>query len=1139
MKIFPLDKEFREQALDPEISCIVQAPAGSGKTELLTQRYLRLLSLVQNPEEILAITFTRKAAAEMRNRIISSLQKAESEPKPENEPHLAMTWELASKALEKNHESGWGILENPSRLKIRTIDSFCLYLTGRMPLLSGMGVTPEVANDPDELYEEAARNTLLQLKSGTKWYKDLSTVLLHLDNDWNRTMNFIMDMLKLREHWLRLVGDISADSELKFSLEKNLSFEVQRRLKRLRKAFTDNLNQHQLQLIFESARYASDYLLKNNKDSKVTTLDKLSSLPGSAPEDLDLWLGLKDLLMTTKNEFRKKVNKSSGFPPDSDFKSPEQKKFAKKIKTDFHSLLENLKDEEVLKQSLAEIADLPETFYSEESWQVLSALVRILKMAAAQLHLAMQKHKKVDYSEISRAALNALGTPDSPSDLLMRLDYQIKHILFDEFQDTSITQQQMLTMLTSGWEKGDGRTLFVVGDPMQSIYGFRDADVGVFINTRQSGIGDVQLKPLNLSVNFRSQKGIVDWVNQIFPNVFQDVEDYVSGSVIYSTMHSSSSKSGQVRIHPFIDPGPADEANEVVKIIEERTSEHPDDSIAVLVRTRTHLQEILKKLQQSRIRYQAVEIEPLKEKQIVMDLLSLTRALLLPHDTLSWLSILRAPWTGLDLKDLTIISEFSDDMPFPQKISNPEQIKGLSSQGLNRLKKFSRIIVPAWENRQRRPLFRLVEGIWMALGGPACARNRQEIKNAQSYLEHLEKFQQNNTIENLPAFEKSLQTLFSKADPEADSLLQVMTIHKAKGLEFDTVIIPGLEKPPRPSDKLLLQFMETPSENHEQLSRLYLAPIAKIGDNHHPTYKFIEKLKNEKEKNEIGRLLYVAVTRAKKRLHLLASAQSSQQENCQTPFKSPKKNSLIEAMWDQVVAEFESCDQVQANIPNDQEKPLEIKNNILVRLDSSWTLPELKGCDLLIPEQDETTDFEEPVTYHWAGDTIRHIGTKVHDLLKTIAQDGLDKWSSEKLNATSQKIRNDLSSMGVSLRDLSFASAKVIDAVTNTINDPQGRWILDRHSAEACEYALSALIDGQITNVVIDRTFIDENKVRWIIDYKTSTHAGGSLEEFIDREVDRYQGQLRRYMQIISLMDQRKVKAGLYFPLLKIWRNIE
>lgn len=1139
MNIFPLDKEFREQALDPEISCIVQAPAGSGKTELLTQRYLRLLSLVQNPEEILAITFTRKAAAEMRNRIISSLHRAESEPKPESQPHLTRTWELASKALEKDHESGWGILENPSRLKIRTIDSFSLYLTGRMPLLSGMGVTPEVADNPDELYEEAARNTLLQLKSGTKWYKDLSTILLHLDNDWNRTMNFIMDMLKLREHWLRLVGNISADSELKFALEKYLTFEVQRRLKRLRQAFMDSLDEHQLQTIFESARYASDYLLKNNKGSRITALEKLGSLPGTLPADLDLWLGLKDLLMTTKNEFRKKVNKSSGFPPDSDFNSPEQKKFAKKNKAEFHSLLEDLKNKEGLKQSLGEIADLPETFYSEEAWQVLSALVRILKMAAAQLYLSMQKHKKVDYSEISRAALNALGSPDNPSDLLMRLDYQIKHILFDEFQDTSITQQQMLAMLTSGWEKDDGRTLFVVGDPMQSIYGFRDADVGVFINTRQSGIGDIQLKPLNLSVNFRSQKGIVDWVNQIFPHVFQDVEDYVSGSVIYSPMHSSSGKPGQVKIHPFIDPGPADEADEVVKIIKETKSEYPDDSIAVLVRTRTHLQEIIKKLQQSRIKYQAVEIEPLKEKQIVMDLLSLTRALLLPHDTLSWFSILRAPWTGLDLKDLTIISESNDDMPFPQKISNPEQIKRLSSQGLNRLNKFSQIIIPAWENRQRRPLFRLVEGIWIALGGPACARNRQEIENAQAYLEHLEKFQQNNTIENLPAFEKSLQTLFSKADPEADSLLQVMTIHKAKGLEFDTVIIPGLEKPPRPSDKLLLQFMETPSETRSQFSRLYLAPIAKVGDNHHPTYRFIEKIKNEKERNEIGRLLYVAVTRAKKRLHLLASAQRAQQENSQKSCKPPRKNSLLEAMWDQVETKFVNFNQVQANSSKSQEKAPEKKDNILVRLDSKWTLPELKRHDLLISGQSETADFEEPVTYHWAGDTIRHVGTKVHDLLRTIAQDGLDKWYSEKLNEISQEIRNDLSSMGVSFRDLSFASAKVIDAVTNTINDPQGRWILSRHAEEACEYALSALIDGQITNVVIDRTFIDQNQVRWIIDYKTSTHAGGGLEDFLKREVERYQSQLRRYMQIISLMDQRKVKAGLYFPLLKAWRSIE
>ena len=108
-----LDSENRRIALDPQQSFIVQAPAGSGKTELLTQRFLKLLTTVESPEQIIAITFTRKAAAEMKNRIIGRLKMA-TVPEPESE-HERVTWNLAREAMHANSKSGWKILENPDR----------------------------------------------------------------------------------------------------------------------------------------------------------------------------------------------------------------------------------------------------------------------------------------------------------------------------------------------------------------------------------------------------------------------------------------------------------------------------------------------------------------------------------------------------------------------------------------------------------------------------------------------------------------------------------------------------------------------------------------------------------------------------------------------------------------------------------------------------------------------------------------------------------------------------------------------------------------------------------------------------------------------------------------------------------------
>ena len=132
------DRKQRLQALDPTRSYIVQAPAGSGKTELLIQRFLTLLGQVEQPEAVVAITFTRKAAAEMRHRVIAALQSA-SGPQPDT-PHEKHTWKLAQAALAQNDERNWRLTEHPSRLRIQTIDSLCALLFGRCPGFRAWGL---------------------------------------------------------------------------------------------------------------------------------------------------------------------------------------------------------------------------------------------------------------------------------------------------------------------------------------------------------------------------------------------------------------------------------------------------------------------------------------------------------------------------------------------------------------------------------------------------------------------------------------------------------------------------------------------------------------------------------------------------------------------------------------------------------------------------------------------------------------------------------------------------------------------------------------------------------------------------------------------------------------------------------------
>src|SRR4029079_5189052 len=120
-----------------------------------------------------------------------------------------------------------------------------------------------------------------------------------------------------------------------------------------------------------------------------------------------------------------------------------------------------------------------------------------------------------------------------PTDLALALDYRIRHLLVDEFQDTSISQYELAARRPQGGEPGAGRTVFAVGDPMQSIYLFREAEVGLFLEARRSGIGSVELEALELSANFRSQAGIVEWVNETFSGVMPPREDAIAGAVAY------------------------------------------------------------------------------------------------------------------------------------------------------------------------------------------------------------------------------------------------------------------------------------------------------------------------------------------------------------------------------------------------------------------------------------------------------------------------------------------------------------------------------------------------------------------------------------------------------------------------------
>ncbi|HSX85466.1 MAG TPA: UvrD-helicase domain-containing protein, partial [Cellvibrio sp.] len=667
----PMDQHVRIEALDPQTSFAVSAPAGSGKTGLLTQRVLTLLAYCDEPEEVLAITFTRKAAGEMQDRIMHALWQAADQPEPQD-PHAQRTWQLAQRVLQRDRELQWNLLQSPQRLRVQTIDSLCRSITKQLPLASGIGAQPDTLEDAEQAYRLAVRELFKLLEQDLPLRDDLTRLLRHLDNNLQAVEDLLISLLAKREQWLGVLLQ-ARHEDARVYLEQVLRDVVCEHLDLVEQA----LLIHSSELCSIADRAAINLQEESDRKNRIHELLGITSLPEAEPESLNQWLAIADLLLTNSGTWRARLTKAEGFPAGKE---------NAELKNRFSELIAAIADTAPeAEQLLQELRSLPSTRYADHQWQLLDSLTSILPILVAQLTIVFKQQSATDYTAISQAALLALGDENAPSDLALQLDYRIRHILVDEFQDTASPQLELLRKLTSGWQADDGRTLFIVGDGMQSCYGFRNANVGLFLDARQQGIGSVDLTALDLRVNFRSQAGVVHWVNTIFQNAFPPQDDISRGAVSYSPsdafkpsnvgdavnfyacIYSSETKSTEKNWGDRNNDSDDDEvssrtnaqqqeAEKVVELVQQARIDNPNGSVAILVRTRNHLARILPALTAAGLHYQATEIDRLASRMAIMDLLSLTRALLNPADRIAWLSVLRAPWCGLDNSDLHCIT---------------------------------------------------------------------------------------------------------------------------------------------------------------------------------------------------------------------------------------------------------------------------------------------------------------------------------------------------------------------------------------------------------------------------------------------------------------------------------------------------
>ena len=1088
------DETAREQATDPRESIVLQAPAGSGKTTVLTQRMLRLLAGVDDPQEILAITFTRRAAAEMRERVCKALNGETGEGALGQRLRT-----LAAAVLERSAARGWRLQEDPSRLRIQTIDAFNLSLANRLPLAARAGGPLTLGERPQALYRLAARETLLAAEQNAQLAQDADLWFERLDNRWGNLEGLLAQMLAERAHWLPHVLGHAPEG-----LGERVG-------QSLRRVVSDTLAA--ALRLFDGPQHAA-----------------LERLPGVGPlaaeaQTLPAWQRLTELLLTQKGEWRRTVNRKQG----AEYADP----IARAALLECIGALSDLAPARSL---LLEVAALPRPELAAADAAALAGLSRLLRVAAAELEVRFGLEGQVDYTRIAGAARAALSEEGEPSDLALRLGVRLRHILVDEFQDTSAQQTELIARLTAGWEPGDGRTLFVVGDPMQSIYMFREAEVGCFLAVRDRGIGSLALRPLRLLRNFRSVPALIHWTNQTFGALFPAADDLRASAVRFTPSvpgkpdaPGAGETGTPVELRLFACAGRAAESEALVERIVALKAADPNASIAVLVAARRHAENLIAELQGRSVEAVGVHLVPLAQVPVVRDLVALARALCHLGDRTSWLAVLRAPWCGVTLSTLTRLSRRHDaELPW-EAMRDPARVLECEPSERARLERVRAVLAEALAQRGLRPFADWLEETWLALGG-ADAYPREALRHARAFFEAVSERGADLEREGGAALDALLENLYAEPRARGAHPVQILTVHHAKGLEFDHVLIPGLDRRGNHDREPLLRWLDLPREQAGE-SDLLLAPAPPVGaEDPQSIGVFVKRLRERRGAHEQLRLLYVAATRARRSLHLYATLKPK--DNGEPP--RPERGTPLARLWPALGPGFLAS--LSASPAPAGPPAASAAAPAGVRLRGAWRPAQWPEPPALVRVPLAGQSIEAP-EFSWVQQTARHVGTVVHAALQSFAAcEALPQRPA--IESRTAAYRAQLRRLGVPESELDAATARVIGALSATVEDERGRWILARHREAFSERALMGLAEGRLRSVVIDRSFIDEQGARWVIDFKTSMHEGGSLEAFLAREVQRYRPQLALYAALAGGLGPEPVRAGLYFPLLGVFREV-
>jgi ATP-dependent helicase/nuclease subunit A len=1114
------DVEARERALDPQRSIILQAPAGSGKTTVLTQRFLRLLCTVEEPEQILAITFTTKAATEMRERIVRALRDEEGG----STDHGRRLRELADAARERSARLGWSLETQPTRLRIETIDAFNRALALQLPLGARGAGSLAIAEHPRALYREAARRTLLDAQAHPRFQSDAGLLFERLDNDFARFEDLLTLMLAVRAHWLphllrsarlrsatilETAASDDAGLDLRARVEESLGTIVAERLEFATRLIPAALRQEGFALVglATAARFALGDLSAGAWRAGAPRPGETATLPH--------WRALAQLALTGHGGWRASLTRREGF--DSDDKAHKARAYA---------WLGDMSHIAGARELLRELALLPDPVLCADDAAALSALARVLQLAASELEVVFGEVGRVDYPYVAAAARRALTEEAEPTELALRLGAAIRHVLVDEFQDTSIEQCALLEALTAGWERDDGRTLFVVGDPMQSIYQFREAEVGLFLRARTHGLGTLPLEPLALTSNFRAAPRLVDWINHVFAATFAAQDDPRTSAVRYAPCIAArnDATAGTVQLHPTRPGDAVAEARDIATLVARMRERQPAARIAVLLSARPHAAPIVAALHALRVPVTGVDLVSLAELPIIRDLAALACALDHLGDRTAWLAVLRAPWCGLTLPEISVLIEGASTVTVWEAINDERRLADLSAGARTRLERTREVLAQSLAQKDRGELAEWLEGAWLRLGGPAACSASTDLEHARAFFTSVSRWAREPQWTGPRDLPELLEQLYAVHDEHEAHAVQIMTIHRAKGLEFDMVIVPGLGRRLRSDREPLLRWLELPRDARG--SDLLMAPIPPPGRRGlEPLSEYVKSLQNRRSGHERARLLYVAATRARSELHMFGDAGRGGDRRHHA---APPSGTLLATLWPAVATQFlDATAQSAMRIAPEVRAPR--TSTRLARLASDWVLPKMPlgpAVDAIAiasyepPSQEEARRPDLPP----AQAAVR----VVRDHLRRCARRGRLPTADRAVGAGA--LRDRLSRLGYADAMLEECATQALALLESCLADPRLRWIFAPHTDVSSPLELTGIYEGRLTNVSIDRAFTDSLGVRWLVDFSAAAPNDASVESFLMHELQRLRADIAKRLALAGHLGSGTLRAAVYFP---------